>query len=211
MLWSAYHCVHGTSCFCTLSASCACIHALNHRSLHGVDFFLEIFLWTLGYCNLDEELKAASSWTWWWEGGASNVDSSNAVIVAKRVGYCRARRQAPCTASYRNCITQWFSSKTIRFNKWYISLIKCRFENSACIHCVLRMYFSVIKSWSGSACCWHCSPRIFKKFVIINFVHVWICMFQYIIHCLHSQVSIYFWRCCSSELSCCSWRFFLKI
>ena len=40
MLWSAYHCVHGTSCLCTLSAS-----EFIKPSLHLLDFFLEIFLW----------------------------------------------------------------------------------------------------------------------------------------------------------------------
>ena len=40
------HCVHGTSCFCTLSAS-ALIHALSHASLHQLDSSLEIFLWRL--------------------------------------------------------------------------------------------------------------------------------------------------------------------
>ena len=40
MIWSAYHCVHGTSCLCTLSAS-----AFIVPSLHQLDFLLEIFLW----------------------------------------------------------------------------------------------------------------------------------------------------------------------
>ena len=43
MVWSAYqyHCVHGTSCLCTLSAS-----AFIETALHQLDFFLEIFLWS---------------------------------------------------------------------------------------------------------------------------------------------------------------------
>ena len=47
MLWSTYHCVHGMSCFCTLSAS-----AFIESSLHGLDFFLEIFFMkTLVICS----------------------------------------------------------------------------------------------------------------------------------------------------------------
>ena len=42
MLWSAYHCVHGTSCLCTSSAS-----AFIEPSLYRLDFLLEIFLWRL--------------------------------------------------------------------------------------------------------------------------------------------------------------------
>ena len=34
VLWSAYHCVHGNSCFCTSSAS-----AFIEPSLHQLDFF----------------------------------------------------------------------------------------------------------------------------------------------------------------------------
>ena len=34
MLWSAYHCAHGTSCLCTLSAS-----AFIEAPLHWVDSF----------------------------------------------------------------------------------------------------------------------------------------------------------------------------
>ena len=43
MLWSAYHCVHGTSCFVLCQPVRSCIEP----SLHGLDFFLEIFLWRL--------------------------------------------------------------------------------------------------------------------------------------------------------------------
>ena len=42
MVWSAYPCVHGTFCLCTLSAS-----AFIEPSLHQLDFFLEIFSWRL--------------------------------------------------------------------------------------------------------------------------------------------------------------------
>ena len=38
MLWSAYHCVHGIPCLCTLSAS-----AFIEPSLHQLDFFLKSF------------------------------------------------------------------------------------------------------------------------------------------------------------------------
>ena len=46
MLWSAYHCVHGTSCF----VLCQPVHSCIEPSLHGLDFFLEIFLETC-FCS----------------------------------------------------------------------------------------------------------------------------------------------------------------
>ena len=54
-----------------------------------------------------------------------------------------------------------------------VSLIKCEFDNSACIHCVLRMYFSAIKSWSGSA-----------VDTAIQKVCNYLCMYRYV--CLNS-------------------------
>ena len=49
-MWPCYEVhitVHGTSCFCTLSASAiSCIEP----SLHGLDFFLEFCLWRLVSC-----------------------------------------------------------------------------------------------------------------------------------------------------------------
>ena len=44
-LWSAYHCVHGTFCSCTFFSQI--VHSCIEPSLHGLDFFLEIFLWRL--------------------------------------------------------------------------------------------------------------------------------------------------------------------
>ena len=44
MLWSAYQCVHGISCLCSLSAI-----VFIEPSLHQLDFFLEIFTETTNY------------------------------------------------------------------------------------------------------------------------------------------------------------------
>ena len=41
-------CVHSTSCWCTLSAS-----AFIELALYQLDFFLEIFLWTLVYLKFN--------------------------------------------------------------------------------------------------------------------------------------------------------------
>ena len=62
MLWSAYHCtcVHGTSFFCTLSAS-ACIHALNHPYMGYIPTwgisFLEIFYGDFSICSCNNNFK----------------------------------------------------------------------------------------------------------------------------------------------------------
>ena len=50
IMWSAYHCVHGTSCFCTLSAS-ACSHWALARFL-----FTNLFMETLSLLFFDENL-----------------------------------------------------------------------------------------------------------------------------------------------------------
>ena len=58
MIWSAYHCVHGTSCLYTWSAS-----ALIELSLCQLDFFLirnlymEIFVYTC-MCMCDQKTLA---------------------------------------------------------------------------------------------------------------------------------------------------------
>ena len=66
-----------------------------------------------GYCNLDKELKAS------YQQLQAELDDEKEVQATliqvmhaqslkpkELVGYCRARRQASCIASYRNCITQ---------------------------------------------------------------------------------------------------------
>ena len=64
MLWSAYHCVHGSSCLCTLSAS-ACIHALSPPYMGW--FLFGIYKWPqlgmrwtfqkLGHCQKKSEVS----------------------------------------------------------------------------------------------------------------------------------------------------------
>ena len=46
MLWSAYHCVHGTSCLCTLSAS-----AFIEPSLYQLDFFFRNLFMETCFCS----------------------------------------------------------------------------------------------------------------------------------------------------------------
>ena len=157
-----------------------CIHA-NRELMHN------------GYCNLDENWKPATSnfklnlmqslrpkeWV--------IVELEDKLLVQQATGTALLNDSHQRRSDLINGKLNWVQI-------WKFSL------HSLCVTYVLFSYQILV-----GFCCWHCNPRIFKKFVIIiNFVHVWICMFQYIIHCLHSQVSIYFWRCCSSELSCCT-------
>ena len=53
MLWSAYHCVYGTSCFYIL---CQPVHSCIEPSLHGLELFLEIFLWRFVLFFFDKQL-----------------------------------------------------------------------------------------------------------------------------------------------------------
>ena len=45
-----YHCMHGSSCFSTLSQP---VHYCIEPFLHGLDFFLEIFLWIYVFLYMD--------------------------------------------------------------------------------------------------------------------------------------------------------------
>ena len=76
MVWSAYHCVHGTSCLCALSAM-QCIHTLSHPNISNISFrslFIEIYrvsTWACIQCHNSlpkdfEMITAATVWKLAW-------------------------------------------------------------------------------------------------------------------------------------------------
>ena len=135
MLWSTYHCVHGTSCFCTLSTS-----ASIEPSLHQLDFFLEIFLWRLvSVLEISFNLLRSVTHTHAVVASSSHAPTNgiqHPVPSAPSVFSARLRGQSLNVCSIPNRVAIWNATNNSDFRLFQA----CHFEIvTTCCYCYCRL------------------------------------------------------------------------
>ena len=138
-MWPCYG-VHITVCVALLVfVLCQPVHSCIEPSLHGVDFFLEIFLWRLLHLHLYCLWSFGLHGLWGWSLCASSLkQSSKSTTVASDV--------------------VWYSPKSMQ------KLTAVSFHCYSSTNSMLTEHI-----WWSSDMCWStCSRLIFATFVFIN-------------------------------------------
>ena len=134
MLWSAYHCA---LCMALLVLGlCQQAHSCIKPSLHGLNFFLEIFLWRFSISGWLQAISKHQLWIFWLSKpyrylhvcpnklGASHVQlnrifGTNFVMKVIKNYIIRWRTTSTCTLwSSQHVATNWLCAEECVFLEW---------------------------------------------------------------------------------------------